>query len=182
MSPRELGGTERKRLNREWRRRSEARLSLLLDGVGNPFNLGSIIRTAAAYRVEHLWLVGATARPGDAKTQKTALGTDRYLTWSHHETLPPALEAARGAGFRIIGLELADTAQPLHEMAIEGDVCLVVGHEDHGMSKAALSGCDALAYLPQLGKVGSLNVATATALAIYEVRRSFWSNAGEAAL
>jgi tRNA (guanosine-2'-O-)-methyltransferase len=50
----------------------------------------------------------------------------------------------------------------------------VIGHEDHGVGKAALAACDGAVYLPMLGKVGSLNVATATAIALYEVRRSSW--------
>ena len=49
----QLDGTGMKRLHREWRRRTEGRLALILDGVGNPFNVGSIVRTAAAERVDH---------------------------------------------------------------------------------------------------------------------------------
>jgi tRNA (guanosine-2'-O-)-methyltransferase len=60
------------------------------------------------------------------------------------------------------------------------DVALVIGHEDRGLSKAALAGCDELAFIPQLGKIASLNVATATAIALYEVRRRAWSNVREA--
>jgi tRNA (guanosine-2'-O-)-methyltransferase len=54
-------------------------------------------------------------------------------------------------------------------------VCLAVGHEDHGLSRAGLEACDHVAFLPMLGRVGSLNVATATALAIYEIRRRSWT-------
>ena len=55
-------------------------------------------------------------------------------------------------------------------------MCLAVGHEDRGLSKAALAAVDDLAFLPMLGRVGSLNVATATALALYEVRRRAWTS------
>ena len=58
--PRQLRPTDVKRLNREWRRRTEGRLALLLDSVGQPFNVGSIIRTAAAFGVESVWLCGNT--------------------------------------------------------------------------------------------------------------------------
>jgi tRNA (guanosine-2'-O-)-methyltransferase len=51
-----------------------------------------------------------------------------------------------------------------------------VGHEDHGVSAAALAACDEAAYLPLAGKVGSLNVATAVAIALYEVRRREWGS------
>ncbi len=47
-------------------------------------------------------------------------------------------------------------------------MCLAIGHEDHGLAKDTIAACDALGFVPQLGKVGSLNVAVATAVAIYE--------------
>ncbi len=171
---RSLGGTELKRLHREWRRRTEGRLGLLLDGVQNPFNVGAILRTAAAFSVEHLWLVGAPS-PTDAKVQKTALGSQRFCTWSVHDTSAEAAAAARAAGRRIVGVELAEGARPLHELDLSGDVCLAVGHEDRGLSKELLASCDALGFIPQLGRIGSLNVATATAIACYEARRAAWT-------
>jgi tRNA (guanosine-2'-O-)-methyltransferase len=169
-----LDGTGLKRLHREWRHRTAGRVALVLDNVQSPFNVGAIVRTAAAYRVEHAWLVGATPELDDAKVRKTALGCDRYLTWQRAETAADALADARTDGFSPVGLELADGASPLHELAFSGDVCLVIGHEDRGLAPATLDACDAVAYVPMLGKVGSLNVATATAIALYELRRQRW--------
>jgi tRNA (guanosine-2'-O-)-methyltransferase len=172
---RQLTGTEAKRLNREWRRRSDLRLALLLDVVTQPYNVGSILRSAAAYRVEHLWLVGATESPRHPKTQKTALGCDRYLSWTQVDTPDEAAAQARADGYHVVGLELADGAVPIHELPASDAVCLVVGHEDRGLSKAALAACDAVTYLPQPGPIGSLNVAVATAIALYELRRKEWT-------
>jgi tRNA (guanosine-2'-O-)-methyltransferase len=169
-----LDGTGLKRLHREWRHRTAGRLALVLDNVQSPFNVGAIVRTAAAFRVEHAWLVGATPELDDAKVRKTALGCDRYLTWQRAENAADALAGARTDGFSPVGLELADGASPLHEVAFSGDVCLVIGHEDRGLSASTLDACDAVAYVPMLGKVGSLNVATAAAIALYELRRQRW--------
>ncbi len=63
-SPRQLRPTEVKRLNREWRRASGTRLALLLDSVAQPFNVGSIVRSAAAFGAEQLWLCGNTVPLG----------------------------------------------------------------------------------------------------------------------
>ena len=53
-------------------------------------------------------------------------------------------------------------------------MCLALGHEDRGLSTLTLAACDEVAFVPQLGKVGSLNVAQAAAMAMYEVRRRSW--------
>jgi tRNA (guanosine-2'-O-)-methyltransferase len=172
---RSLSGTQLKRLHRDWRRRTEGRVALVLDGVGNPFNVGAILRTAAAFSVDHLWLAGHVPDPGDAKVAKTALGSQRFLQIEHVETSAQALAAAAGEGYRTVGIELAEGSLPLHELDLAGDVCLVLGHEDRGLSKEALAGCDALGYVPQLGRIGSLNVGTAAAVALYEVRRRAWA-------
>ncbi len=169
-----LDGTGLKRLHRDWRRRADLDVALLLDSVQTPYNVGAILRTAAAYRVAHLWLVGATAPPTHAKTAKTALGTSRYLTWTTCESADEAVADVAVAGYSLVGIELADGAVPLHELAYPSRVCLAVGHEDRGLSTTVLDACDAVGFIPQLGKVGSLNVGTATGIALYEVHRRAW--------
>ena len=141
-----------------------------------PYNVGAILRTAAAMRVDHLWLVGATESPMHPKTQKTALGSQRFVTWDSCAEVDEAADAVRAAGYTLIGIELADGARPLHEIELPPDVCLAVGHEDRGLSKACLARCEQVAYLPQLGPIASLNVATAAAIAMYEVRRREWTH------
>lgn len=175
---RQLGPTDLKRLHRDWNRRSRCRLALLTDGVSSPFNQGSIVRTAAALRVEHLYLAGGAVSPAHERVGRTSMGTERYLSWSSFERGADAADAARGDGYLVVGLELADGAVPLHQLSVAGDVCLVVGHEDRGISAATLAACDAVAFVPQLGRVGSLNVATAAALGLYELRRRDWAPGG----
>jgi tRNA (guanosine-2'-O-)-methyltransferase len=171
---RQLDSTGLKRLHREWRRRTPGRLALVLDDVQSPFNVGSIVRTAAAYRVEDVWLSGRTPSLDVPKVGKTALGCERYLRWSSCATPDEAFAAARGTGYQVVGLELAQGAVPLHAAELAADVCLVIGHEDHGLKATTLDACDLVAFVPLLGRIGSLNVATATAIAMYEVRRQAW--------
>jgi tRNA (guanosine-2'-O-)-methyltransferase len=66
---------------------------------------------------------------------------------------------------------------PLHRAALGGDVCLAFGHEDRGCSPGLLAAADQIAYIPQVGRVGSLNVAAATAIALAEARRREWESA-----
>jgi tRNA (guanosine-2'-O-)-methyltransferase len=73
----QLGPTDLKRLHREWNRRSTGRIALILDAVGSPFNVGSIVRSAAAYRVDHLYLAGGGISPAHPKVGRTAMGTER---------------------------------------------------------------------------------------------------------
>ncbi len=174
--PAQLGMTEVKRLNRDWRRRTEVRISLLLDGVGQPFNVGAIIRTAAAFGVAHVWLCGGTALPSHPSARKTALGTDRLLSFSRVPSAAEAADAAVADGYRIVAIELATGAIPLHEAPLAKDVCLAVGNEDHGCSPALLAAADVVTYIPLPGKVGSLNVAAAAAIGLAEVRRREWAD------
>ena len=171
-APRQLRPTEVKRLNREWRRATGARLALLLDSVSQPFNVGSIVRSAAAFGAERLWLCGSTAPLSHPGVGKTALGTQRQV----QAITEPSPVAA--AGLRVVAIELASGALPLHEAPLYGDVCLAVGHEDHGCSAGLLAVADAIAYIPQPGRVGSLNVAVASAIAMAEARRRAWTGSG----
>ena len=174
---RQLREVEVKRLNRGWRRATETRLGLVLDGVTSPFNVGSILRTAAGLAVEQVWLAGSSATPHHPALRKVSMGTERLLIWQTGMTAAEAVAAAREDGLRPVALELCDGAEPLHEACLSGDLCLVVGNEDKGLSPAALASCDAAAYLPQPGKVGSLNVAVATGIALAECRRRDWAGA-----
>ena len=167
----QLSSTELKRLHRSWRKEDPPRLAIMLEGLGGPFNLGSIFRTAAAYRVEHLYLAAMQIDPTSTNVGKTALGADRFVPWTEHEDLASAFAVARGAGYSMVGLELADQAVPMTDVKLPAPMCLVIGHEDRGLSKSALAECDSVVFLPQLGRIGSLNVATATSIAIYEARR-----------
>jgi tRNA (guanosine-2'-O-)-methyltransferase len=173
--------TDLKRLHRDWRRRTPARLAIGLDGVAGPFNVGAILRTAAAYRADIMWLDRTATGPENSKVGKTALGSDRYVDVRRVDDGRAVVDAAHAEGFRVIGVELAAGAVPLHELDLVGDICLMVGHEDRGLSRSSLGAVDALGFIPQLGRIGSLNVSAAMAIASYEWARSQWTAADRAA-
>jgi tRNA (guanosine-2'-O-)-methyltransferase len=105
---------------------------------------------------------------------KTALGTDRFVEAFREPSPAAAAKEAAEEGYRVVAVELASGAVPLAEAPLEGDICLAIGNEDHGCSPALLAAVQAVAYIPQTGRVGSLNVAVAAAIAMAETRRREW--------
>lgn len=170
-----LSPTDLKRLHRDWRRRGNQTLGLILDGVQNPYNLGAILRSAAAYRVDRIWLAPPTISPAHPKVAKTALGCERLVASEEVADGPTAVTAARSLGMTVVALELTGAARPLWELPLAGDVCLVVGHEERGVHRSVLAEVDHVGFLPQRGKVGSLNVAHSVTGGLYEVTRQGWS-------
>lgn len=175
-----LSPTELKRLHREWRRRTDLRLALVLDGVQKPYNVGGLLRSAAAYKAEAIWAVPPTPSPSERSVAKISLGSERLLDWHDVASGVEAVAAARAAGFVTIAIELTTTARPLFDIDCTAAgtppaVCLVLGHEERGVHKSTLAEVDHVGFLPQLGKIGSLNVAQAGTVALYEVARQVWT-------
>jgi len=171
---RQLRPTDVKRLNRSWRRRTHNRLGLILESVTGPFNVGSVFRTAAAFGVAAIRLAGNATPPTHPKAQKTALGTDRLVEWHAPVPVTQAIAAMREDGYRIVAVEITGDAVPIYEADLDGDVCLLLGAEEHGVPPAALEAADSVVYIPQVGRVGSVNVAVAAAIAMAEARRQEW--------
>lgn len=169
-----LSPTDLKRLHRDWRRRSDQTIGLILDGVQNPYNLGAILRSAAAYRVDRIWLVPPSISPTHPKVAKTALGCDRLVATEEVADGSTAVAAARSLGMTVVALELTGSARPLWELPLAGHVCLVAGHEERGVHRSVLAEVDHVGFLPQRGKVGSLNVAQSVTGGLYEVTRQGW--------
>jgi len=170
-----LTPTELKRLHREWRRKTELNLGLILDGVQSPFNVGSLFRSAAAYKTQAMWLIPPTPDPSHTKVAKTALGCERLVDWKVAPSGPDAVAQAKALGMTTVAIELTANAVPMFQLELPTSVCLVLGHEERGVHPRTLDVVDHIAYLPQLGKVGSLNVAQAGAVALYEAARQQWS-------
>ena len=170
-----LSATDLKRLHRSWRRRTDQRVAVILDGVQQPFNVGGILRSAAAYGVDDLWLVPPTADPADKKVQVTAKGCDRFVRIRRAASGCEAVETAKEEGYRVVALELAEGADPLFDTDLASDpIAMVVGHEERGVHRDTLQAVDGVAYLPMVGNIGSLNVGHSATAALSEIRRQGW--------
>lgn len=168
---RPLIGTELKRFVREYRRANPARRDLvaLLQSVEYPANVGSIFRLADGAGVRELVLTGITPTPPNATIDKVGRFKSLRLPWRYEADPLVAIVGLKRDGYRIVAVELTDDAVPYHQYDYPAKTCLVVGHEDHGVTKATLAACDAAVFIPMYGKGLSLNVHVALAVVLYHI-------------
>lgn len=144
---------------------------LVLDGIGNPHNLGAIARTAAFFGIERIVLADrpAQALPSDASYRVAEGGLDRLTLC--RAPLPLALAALR-RGYRIIGSAPGGGRAPATAPAGGKPPALILGNEETGAEPATLALCDEIVTIPGSGGVQSLNVAAAAAVLVYALTRS----------
>jgi tRNA G18 (ribose-2'-O)-methylase SpoU len=148
-------------------------LRLLAHDVSLAANVGALFRLADALGVEHVHLSGLSPVPPDPKIRKTSRTADRHVAWSYSADPFDAVAALKADGWRLVSLELSTRSVPVDTLAVApGDrVCLVLGAEDAGVAQALLDASDATVHIPMRGHNSSMNVATACAIAVYEMAR-----------
>ena len=144
---------------------------LAVDGVTDPGNLGALLRIAECAGVTGVVLPRHRAVHVTPTVTKAAAGAVEYLPMALVAGLPTAIETMKEAGVWVVGLD-AGGPTPIHELTVaDSPVCLVLGAEGKGLSKLVRQRCDVLASIPLHGRLASLNVASAGAIACYEVAR-----------
>lgn len=144
-----------------------AGLLLVLDGVGNPHNLGAIARSAAFFGLQHMLISegDGAALPSDA-AHRTAEGGMEWLNLYRTRDLPGVL-AAIDPLYRTVAATLSPQATPLADLPRDRPVALVLGGEEHGVSPPVLAACRRQVRIPGSGRVQSLNVAQACAVLLH---------------
>jgi TrmH RNA methyltransferase len=145
----------------------EGEAVVALDAIGNPHNLGAIVRTAAFFGVRHVLLAGdhGQAGPSDAAC-RVAKGAIEHVTLWRAERLPDALRKLRRS--HLVVATALERGVPLASLAPGGrPICLVLGNEEEGSGRAVLDASEAVVTLPGSGAVQSLNVAAAAAILIH---------------
>jgi RNA methyltransferase, TrmH family len=138
--------------------------AVLLDNVQDPGNVGSILRSAAAAGIGHVFCSSGTAFCWSPKVLRAAMGA-HFVLDIHENVDLPALVAAS----RIPVLATSGYAQKkLYEVDLKRPVAWVFGHEGQGVSDALLSAATQTVVIPHLGKVESLNVAACAAVCFFE--------------
>jgi 23S rRNA (guanosine2251-2'-O)-methyltransferase len=142
-----------------------------LDGVTDPGNLGAVLRSAECAGATGVVLPRHRAVHVTPAATKAAAGAIEHLPIALAGGLPSAISRMRDAGVHVVGLDGA-APTPLHEMAGgDGPVCLVLGAEGRGLSRLVRERCDQVVAIPMRGRLGSLNVSAAAALACFEIAR-----------
>jgi len=142
---------------------------VILDGIGNPHNLGAIARSAAFFGLERIVLTDhpEQALPSDASF-RVAEGGFEHLNL-YRAPLPAALGELRPS-YRIVGTALGGRAAP-DRWAADRPVALILGNEEAGLDPITMAACDEILTIPGSGHVQSLNVAAAAAILIYLLTR-----------
>jgi 23S rRNA (guanosine2251-2'-O)-methyltransferase len=146
---------------------------VMLDNVRSLYNVGAFFRTADAVRAESIVLAGITPTPDDPRIAKTALGAEGSVTWSACPGAADAIDGLRSRGFEIAAIETSLHAVDLFDWRPRFPVCVVFGHEVDGIGAPLLDRCDVHVRIPTLGRKGSINVATAGGVVLYELLRKY---------
>ena len=144
-------------------------IHIVLNQLRSAFNVGSILRTTEAQRLGSLYFVGITPKISNQKVQKTAMGCHDKVPcfdFTKDLTLPRP----------IIGLETAKEAVSIYDFTFPEKFTLILGNEEYGLSDEWLNQCDQIVTIPMWGFKNSLNVASAYAIAAYEIRKQHFLN------
>lgn len=152
-----------------------ARRLVILERIGDPDNVGSVFRNAAAFGVGAVLLDPASTDPLYRKAIRTSMGAALRIPFARVHEWPRALRELDSDGIAVIALTPSASAPCLRTIAAELQdrrVALVLGHEGEGLTQAALDACPLRARIPMADDTNSVNVATAAAIAMYELARN----------
>jgi 23S rRNA (guanosine2251-2'-O)-methyltransferase len=148
-----------------------APLLVALDGITDPRNLGAVVRSAAAFGADGVFLPDRRAAGMTATAWRTSAGAAARMPVARVTNLTRALKSCQDAGFVVVGLD-ADGATSLYDLeAAVGALVLVVGSEGRGLSRLVGQTCDLRVRIPMASQVESLNASVAAAVALAEVVR-----------
>lgn len=143
---------------------------VLLEQIGDPDNVGAIVRSAAAFGMQGVLLAPGCADPLYRKAIRTSMGTALNMPFALAEPWPQLLHELQEQAWTVVALTPVRQAPPLAEIlhGAGARVAVLVGHEGNGLSDDALRLCPHRARIPMAQSVDSLNVAAAAAIAFYE--------------
>ena len=146
---------------------------VVLENIRSMQNVGSVFRTADAFLVEAIYLVGFTPQPPHRDIHKTALGATETVSWKFFEKTNDAIAELKKSGYKVIGIEQAEGSILLHEYKKDEveKIALIFGNEAMGVDEETLQLCDSCIEIPQLGMKHSLNISVAAGVVLWQMTR-----------
>lgn len=157
----------------EFRSAHKTPLLFLLDDVRSMNNVGSVFRTADAFRLAGIYLCGITPQPPHREIQKTALGATETVEWKHETSAIDTVKALKAQGYAIICAEQVERSTLLNDakFAAHEKYVVVLGSEVDGVSQEIINLADYCVEIPQAGTKHSLNIAVAAGIIGWEIYR-----------
>ena len=151
-------------------KRNEAPFFIILDGLEDPHNLGSIMRTADATGAHGIIIPKRRSVGLTATVAKTSAGAIEYVSVVRVTNIADTIEELKAQNIWIVGTE-AESKEDYRSLDGDTSIALVIGSEGKGMSRLVREKCDWTVRLPMQGKVSSLNASVASSLLLYEIYR-----------
>lgn len=149
------------------KQRNEDPFIVMLDGIEDPHNLGSIIRTAETAGVHGIIIPKRRAASVNATVSKTSAGAVEHMKIARVNNLNETIKYLKEQGLWVIGTDM-QTNTEYYNQDLKGAICIVIGSEGFGISKLVKENCDILIKIPMNGKITSLNASVSAGIVIYE--------------
>ncbi len=148
-------------------------LIIVLDNIRSLHNVGSVFRTADAFRLQGVWLCGITACPPAAEIHKTALGAEDSVSWEYFEDTLDAVERLQREGYEVLAVEQVEGSLKLNTFRIDPAkrYALILGNEVKGVRQDVVDASDAALEIPQYGTKHSMNVSVTAGIVMWEFER-----------
>lgn len=148
-------------------------LVVVLDNVRSLHNVGSVFRTADAFRLAGVWLCGITACPPSAEIHKTALGAEDSVSWTYCDDTLQAVERLRAEGYIVLAVEQVEGSLKLDTFRLDPSrrYALVMGNEVKGVRQDVVDAADQALEIPQYGTKHSMNVSVTAGIVMWEFAR-----------
>jgi tRNA G18 (ribose-2'-O)-methylase SpoU len=146
---------------------------VVLDNIRSMHNVGSVFRTADAFRIEAICLCGYTPQPPHRDIQKTALGATETVNWLYYATTKDAIEDLKKFDYTVLAIEQVEGSESLDQFNnTDRKLAIVLGNEVEGVDAEALAICDGCIEIPQLGMKHSLNISVAAGIVLWKLSES----------
>lgn len=155
----------------EFKEAEKNKVIVVLENIRSMQNVGSVFRTADAFLVEAIYLIGYTPQPPHRDIHKTALGATETVSWKYFQQTSDAIAELKAAGYKIFGIEQTEGSILLQNFKKTDDekIAIIFGNEAEGVDQETLLQCDGCIEIPQFGMKHSLNISVAAGVVLWEI-------------